>query len=137
MLTHYRPAPTLLSPDILPLCEAWKVAYADFLLRMDLLGHRSAILQYSFVDDSDRQKASRGEIDLQVSTRETPLGSAGRQDGIVCIGCAADRSKHCPRCDKPPVPPNCALCRLPIKGEHQRRAEGLRAVANAGSQDCQ
>lgn len=114
-LTYSRPDPTLLSPEQLPLCEIWKFAYADYLLRMDLLGHRAAILQYSFVGPSTRQEASMGNIDLQ-----PPRRGAGhletKREGVVCIGCAADRNKHCPSCDRSPIPPTCALCRLPVKG---------------------
>lgn len=124
-LTLDRPAPTLLSPELLPLCEGWKFAYADYLLRMDLLGHRAAILQYSFVDPPQHQKASMGDIDLQL-----PVRGAGtlevKREGTVCVGCAADRNKDCPSCDRRPIPPTCALCRLPVKGE-------LRHTKGAGS----
>lgn len=111
------PSPTLLTPELLPLCESWKFAYADYLLRMELLGHRAVILQYSFIDESHplREGASYGEIPVQQPAK--PSRGEVKREGVVCIGCAADRTKTCPRCDKTPAPPCCSLCRLPIKGE--------------------
>ena len=100
----------------MPLCESWKFAYADYLLRMELLGHRAVILQYTFTDQehSLSQAASHGDIATQPPAKQSI--SEVKREGVVCIGCAADRSKPCPRCNKTPVLPCCSLCRLPIKG---------------------
>jgi len=116
-MANIRPSPTLLTPELLPLCESWKFAYADYLLRMELLGHRAVILQYSFTDDIHplREGASYGEISVQPPAK--PTRGEVKREGVVCIGCAADRTKTCPRCDKTPALPCCSLCRLPIKGE--------------------
>ena len=85
---------------------------------MDLLGQRAAILQYSFTSNPNdlAQKASIGDIELQLPAID-PREAEVKKEGVVCIACAADRSKGCPRCDKVPVPPTCARCRLPIKGK--------------------
>lgn len=45
------------SPELLPLrrriqCEAWKLAYADYLLRVGLLGKRAELLQHDFLPGS-------------------------------------------------------------------------------------
>jgi hypothetical protein len=84
---------------------------------MDLLAHRATILQFSFVDGpkSSSQTASTGEITLQMPHQSR--GTEAKREGVVCITCVADPNHRCPRCDLPPVPPRCALCRLPIKGE--------------------
>jgi hypothetical protein len=115
--TDCSPSPTLLAVELLPLCESWKFAYADYLFRMDLLGHRAVILQYSFTDEPHEfaEQASSGDISLQIPVKATR--SEVKREGVVCIGCAADRTKKCPRCDKTPSFPSCSLCRLPIKGE--------------------
>lgn len=38
---------------MLPLCEAWKLSYADFLLRHGLLGVRTILLSYRFITSSN------------------------------------------------------------------------------------
>lgn len=87
---------------------------------MGLLGQRAAILQYSFtntkVSGGIAQKASIGDIELQLPATDA-RGIEAKKEGVVCIGCAADRSRQCPRCDKLPVPPTCSFCRLPVKGQ--------------------
>ena len=107
---------------------------------MDLLGQRAAILQYSFTNTEKTsgdiaQKASVGDIELQLPATEV-RAVEGKKEGVVCIGCAADRSRQCPRCDKLPVPPTCAFCRLPVKGESWFSINmELRSIADDDTQD--
>lgn len=63
--------PSLLPQDMLPLCEAWKLSYADFLLRHHLLGVRMTLLSYRFITSS---------------TSTAVDAASGKSSGIVRVG---------------------------------------------------
>ncbi|WVR04414.1 hypothetical protein IAU60_001416 [Kwoniella sp. DSM 27419] len=129
------PAISLLPDDMKPSCETWKLAYADFLLRMDLLDIRATLLQYSFVPPSASRpsRVASGVEMLEKLPRisspmeETDLGD--REDAAVvgdrieededvrvCVACASKLHDKCPSCHLPPKKPMCSYCRLPVKG---------------------
>lgn len=56
---------------MLPLCEAWKLSYADFLLRHHLLGVRMTLLSYRFITSS---------------TSTAVDAASGKSSGIVRAG---------------------------------------------------
>lgn len=108
---------SLLRPELAPLAEVWKLAYADFLLRAGLVGRRAAILQYEFapVEGAARHAAS-GDLPLQ-----------GLVLANVCRFCnervLLPDQVRCSECARFHEPPLCVVCRLPIKGESQVHPE--------------
>ncbi|TYJ52693.1 hypothetical protein B9479_006699 [Cryptococcus floricola] len=58
------PSQTLLYPAMMAVCEAWKLAYADFLLRHNLLGIRTTLLRYQFIPHNQHSavQAASGEV---------------------------------------------------------------------------
>jgi hypothetical protein len=130
-----RPPPSLLPPERRIQCEAWKLVYADFLLRIELLGPRVELLQYTFIEGEPGFSARAAAGDVPLFTCDTILtaSSGGHPElGVgeygltlrsdqalsvqVCAGCTSGL-KVCPACNKPPIKPLCSYCRLPIKGE--------------------
>lgn len=62
------------------MCEGFKLAYADFLLRCDLLGPRASLLQSDFLGGETRAtKSAAGEVAIPVKSGDHREGSA---DGI-------------------------------------------------------
>ncbi|KAK8846765.1 hypothetical protein IAR55_005853 [Kwoniella newhampshirensis] len=110
------PTPSLLPDGVRPTCEAWKLAYADFLLRAGLLGVRANLMTYEFVPNSKSAatKAASGEakIDARDGARLEGLQSVAH----VCVACASQLQGSCPSCNQGPKRPMCSFCRLPIKG---------------------
>ena len=96
------------------ICEGIKLSYADFLLRCGLLGIRTELLQFDFIDATSAStlavvRASNGIIPHPPHQPRQRIPS-----GVVDVSCAS--SSDCVVCDKVPVKPLCAYCRLPIKG---------------------
>ena len=115
MLTRSEP-PELLDLHLRVMCEGFKLAYADFLLRCGLLGIRAALLQYRFVESETSARVVRsasGHIPLPIQQRRT---YESQTISRVCTACAAG-SDHCVACSQTPIKPVCAYCRLTIKGE--------------------
>ena len=111
-----RDPPELLDAALRVLCEGFKLAYAEFLLRCELYGIRATLLQYSFVDSSEY-----GAIDQAGGVGKMQPAREQRSDHLqntikVCVACASS-SKDCPSCRQIPIRPLCAYCRLTIKGE--------------------
>lgn len=132
----YSEPPSLLDQETRITCELVKLAYADFLLRSDLLGIRTALMQYNFLDPADPMidgmSAAHGTVHISAHQRQSQLHSvkqsecgrrnlleAGPNESIVCVGCGASQ-EQCPSCKQAPVKPVCVYCRLPIKGESER-----------------
>ncbi|WVW78757.1 hypothetical protein I302_100718 [Kwoniella bestiolae CBS 10118] len=116
------PPLSLLSEEIKPLCELWKLAYADFLLRMNLLEIRTELINYQFVSMSDQSSIARAASGVKVLEEKRKNGSISLDEGgmhshaQVCISCSSHIEGSCPSCHKPPKKAVCSYCRLPIKG---------------------
>ncbi|WVQ84028.1 hypothetical protein IAT38_006173 [Cryptococcus sp. DSM 104549] len=136
------PTPSLLPPELLPLCEAWKLAYADFLLRAGLLGIRTTLMGFEFIphpekrlasiaasgeaagivkmdqDEEMRKEAWRsGGDDMEIrDLRMDELRAEKRNHLTVCVPCSSSPPASCPSCTQRPVRPTCSFCRVPIKG---------------------
>jgi len=83
---------TLLPPQLRAQCEGWKLAYADFLLRCDLLRVRAELLQHQFLrGDGVPQRAVGGDVPVLASgpRADTRGGSQGRWSRLMITG--ADR----------------------------------------------
>ena len=124
MLTP-RPPETLLRPEWMAWCELWKQNYADWLLRMGLLGPRTDLLQHNFCEDrgaaddvtSDstgvgqlHEQTDRHGLSERCSSMETPHLTPS-----ACPTCVPGMPP-CPACSDLPIRPTCAVCSLPIKG---------------------
>ncbi|WWC59175.1 uncharacterized protein I303_101724 [Kwoniella dejecticola CBS 10117] len=112
------PPLTLLSDEIKPQCELWKLTYADFLLRMNLLEARAELLNYEFMPHnklSAGQAASGVKVLEEKRHRSPGLGDM-QSHAQACISCTSHIDGQCPSCDKPPKKAMCSFCRLPIKG---------------------
>nr|XP_031861917.1 uncharacterized protein CI109_002747 [Kwoniella shandongensis]KAA5528989.1 hypothetical protein CI109_002747 [Kwoniella shandongensis] len=110
------PTPSLLPDEVRATCEAWKLCYADFLLRAGLLGIRANLMTYEFVTNMKgaATRAANGDAKIEVK-------DGARSDGLqtvahVCVACASNLEGSCPSCNKAPNRPMCSFCRLPIKG---------------------
>nr|ACZ81474.1 CND01460 [Kwoniella heveanensis] len=116
------PTITLLPAEMRSLCEAWKLAYADFLLRMDLLEARTTLLGYEFIPSSSLKsvssKAASGEIvEIKLVGHKEPQNPQNPQNQAqVCVACSNKIDGICPSCNKPPRIALCSYCRIPIKG---------------------
>lgn len=65
-----RPPLSLLDPEKRAMCEGFKLAYADFLLRWGLLGPRAEMLQYDFLDGNGTSgKAAMGDVPVFVKSK--------------------------------------------------------------------
>jgi hypothetical protein len=71
MADEYSEPPALLSPGRLRQCEAWKLAYADFLLRAELYGLRAELLAVRFLPDDS------------ASAQALPTKLGGSEDGGI------------------------------------------------------
>ncbi|WVF70087.1 hypothetical protein IAT40_004874 [Kwoniella sp. CBS 6097] len=111
------PSISLLPAEMRPRCEAWKLAYADFLLRMDLLEARTILMGYEFVSFSRSipSKAASGDI---VELKKDGHGEArdSQLQAQVCVACSSKIDGTCPSCSKLPKKVVCSYCRIPIKG---------------------
>ncbi|RXK42257.1 hypothetical protein M231_00617 [Tremella mesenterica] len=101
----------LIGDQWMPLLEAIKLAYCDFLLRCGLFGKRTMLMQWVFVISKAGEVAS-GDIPLQKSEDS----GSKRGDTIVCASCSGKTDQDCSVCHKNSTRPTCAVCRLPIKG---------------------
>lgn len=112
--------PSLLPQDMLPLCEAWKLSYADFLLRHHLLGVRMTLLSYRFITSSTSTAvdAASGKSSgiVRAGVGETEKMDEGQSVIRVCVPCSGTPSGTCPSCNKQPQKAVCSYCRVPIKG---------------------
>ncbi|WVQ97798.1 hypothetical protein IAU59_004913 [Kwoniella sp. CBS 9459] len=111
------PTISLLPAEMRPLCEAWKLTYADFLLRMDLLEARTVLMKYEFVRSpkSALSKAASGEI-LELKNEGHREEQALQTQAQVCVACSSKIDGACPSCNKTPKKVVCSYCRIPIKG---------------------
>ncbi|WVQ76797.1 hypothetical protein IAR50_006471 [Cryptococcus sp. DSM 104548] len=113
------PSFTLIGPGMMATCEAWKLAYADFLLRHNFLGIRTTLLRYHFIphDQNIAVQAASGEIGGIVNTPDDQTGTAGPASARVCVPCSSDPRRTCVICNgAPPKKAVCSFCRVPIKG---------------------
>ncbi|KIS02247.1 vacuolar membrane protein [Cryptococcus deuterogattii 2001/935-1] len=112
--------PSLLPQEMLPLCEAWKLSYADFLLRHNLLGVRTILLSYRFITSSTSAaiNAATGKSSgiVRAEVGETEKTDDGLSVIRVCVPCSGTPSGTCPSCNKQPQKAVCSYCRVPIKG---------------------
>lgn len=80
-----RDVPTLLPPERLRQCEAWKLAYADFLFRSELYGLRAELLAVRFVGEhaagpggqDAAASGSREDKGFSIGKRPKPDNSLG------------------------------------------------------------
>ncbi|OCF59100.1 vacuolar membrane protein [Kwoniella mangroviensis CBS 10435] len=116
------PPLSLLSEDIRPQCELWKLSYADFLLRMNLLEVRTELMNYQFTKTTDLWSVSKAASGVKVgllyrlSCYQTDWLTPTMTLLIVCISCSGHIEGNCPSCNKQPKKALCSYCRLPIKG---------------------
>lgn len=102
---------SLLRPELAPLAEVWKLAYADFLLRARLFGRRAALLQYEFAPvEGNARAAASGNLPLQ----ELVLSNVCRFCNERVLLPDEVRCSECARFQEHTL---CAVCRLPVKGE--------------------
>ncbi|WVO15839.1 hypothetical protein L204_103501 [Cryptococcus depauperatus] len=133
----------LLPPELLAMCETWKLAYADFLLRHNCLGIRLAINKHAFVSQAQspyvkatpqHQKEGRKKTMskavigdrsineamqdvsaiLHKSQQKQSFGST--TNVTVCVPCSNGSIDVCGACGKSPKKPICSYCRIPIRG---------------------
>ncbi|WRT65038.1 uncharacterized protein IL334_001980 [Kwoniella shivajii] len=111
------PPISLLSEEMKPLCEIWKLAYADFLLRMNLLDIRTTLMNYQFIPPVQMatSRAASG-IEILEKKRDSPNPGEMLSHSQVCVWCSSHIEGHCPTCNKVPQKAMCSFCRLPIKG---------------------
>ncbi|WWC87209.1 uncharacterized protein L201_002096 [Kwoniella dendrophila CBS 6074] len=109
------PPISLLSEEMKPLCEIWKLTYADFLLRMNLLEVRAVLMNYEFVP-SRELAIGKAAIGIQDKNDGPPHLDDMHSTTQVCVSCSSDIHGNCPSCSKPPKKAMCSFCRLPIKG---------------------
>ncbi|ODN75389.1 hypothetical protein L202_06547, partial [Cryptococcus amylolentus CBS 6039] len=112
------PSQTLIYPAMMAVCEAWKLAYADYLLRHNLLGIRTTLLMYRFIPHNQHSavQAASGKIGGIVSAPDEEARTDSPLSSRVCVPCSSDPKRTCAICNGAPKKAVCSFCRVPIKG---------------------
>ncbi|WOO79450.1 putative RWD, RING finger and WD repeat-containing protein [Vanrija pseudolonga] len=138
LIVDEHPRTSLLRDDILPLAEAWKLIYADYLLRIGHVGKRAALLQYDFAPVNGPALAAAGG---DLNTKDLAFATMCQycHERVVTPG-----RTSCPNCSRAREPPHCSVCRLPIKGlattctvcSHTSHTRCLRPMLQSSQDHC-